>query len=242
MSDLSESLLPATAPDLSKVLDLLEGRLLSLPVEMITKDPWKVPVQYLDHLAWENSVDVWDATWTEETKRRAISVAAEVHRFKGTPHAIKKALTVFGVEAELLEWWQDSGSGVNGTFDVRAFVSDGPGILNSGLYDASIINAMQSVLNSTSPVSRKWALKMGVKTTAPMYVAAYSSVRMIVRATPFQPPIPAATATIGVAAASFVKITARAATGGTSETPPNALLGVTGEPMIGLSGEIIEVL
>ncbi|MBT9383330.1 phage tail protein I [Pseudooceanicola sp. CBS1P-1] len=164
MSDTPRSLLPVTASDLVKALDLLEERLFALPTSMITKDPQSVSVAYLDHLAWEESVDVWDADWSEEVKRSVIAASAEVHRYKGTPHAIRHALAAFDVDVDLLEWWQPGGVDaglVAGSFRVTAFV-------NASFYDGSedrldnrMVKAMTAVLQRAAPVSRKLVFRLG---------------------------------------------------------------------------------
>lgn len=172
MSD-ARTMLPPTSPDLAKAMDILEERLFALPVGMITKDPWQVPESLLDHLAWENSVDIWDFGWSEEVKRNVIAVAAEVHRYKGTPYGIKKALSVFGVTVELEEWWQAGVNGTPGTFTARLFVTnplDGSDELE--LSDA-VVKAMKAVLYATAPVSRRADLQVGVQVTPASYVGVH---------------------------------------------------------------------
>ena len=204
--DPARSMLPQSASNLVKALDILEERLLTLPVEMISKDPMRVDVGWLDHLAWEHSVDAWDSNWTEEIKRNVIAVSAEVHRYKGTPHAIITALRAFGVEAELIEWWEPVGSGVPGTFRARAFVTDP---LDGGQeleVTAAIVSAMKSVLNSVSPVSRSWSLEIGVRASADLRCGAFAQVQMVATAiSKFDPP-PTVTAPASFAVVPYVQL------------------------------------
>lgn len=165
MSD-GQTMLPGTATELAQALDLLEERLLSLPVELITKDPWKVPVALLDYLAWEMSVDMWDASWPEEVKRNVIAVSAEVHRYKGTPHAVKTAMSVFGVDVELVEWWQPGGSGVPATYRVIAMVGSPTTGETELAVDGAVVRAMRQVLASSAPTARTWDLAIGVAVKA----------------------------------------------------------------------------
>ena len=75
MFDRTQSMLPKTATDISRALDILEERLFMLPVVMISKDPMTVSEALLDHLAWEMSVDVWSSDFSEDRKRRAIAAS-----------------------------------------------------------------------------------------------------------------------------------------------------------------------
>ena len=163
MSD-PKSILPPNASPLAEALDLLEARLHSLPVSMITKDPATVPVSLLDHLAWEQSVDVWDLEWPEEIKRTVVAMSAELHRYKGTPHAIHLALLPFEVAVEMIEWWQPEGvaQGLErGSFQVTAYAGRSiyPGIRTS--VSNEMLEAMTAVVKRAAPVSRKMIFRLG---------------------------------------------------------------------------------
>lgn len=54
------------------------------------------PLALLPWLANAMSVDDWDPNWPEAKKRAAIREAPQLHRIKGTPAAIRKALEVRG--------------------------------------------------------------------------------------------------------------------------------------------------
>lgn len=173
MFDVKDTLLPPTATPLAKALDILEERLFSLPVQMISKDPATVDVALLDHFAWEESVDVWDSDWPDEVKRSVIAASAEVHRFKGTPHAIKLALAAFDVDTELLEWFEPEGiqDGLEpGSFRVTAYAGrslygDSENTLNNRM-----VAAMNAVLRRVAPVSRKLVFRLGEKFQTATYV------------------------------------------------------------------------
>jgi phage tail P2-like protein len=163
MSD-DRSFLPPTATDLATALDILEDRLLSLPVSMVTKDPQAVSVALLDHLAWEESVDVWDLDWSEDIKRAVIAASAEVHRFKGTPYAIRQALAAFDVDVDLLEWWQDAGVSAGleaGSFQVTAYAGASLYAGTENSLDARMLAAITAVVQRVSPVSRKLVFRLG---------------------------------------------------------------------------------
>nr|WP_281376682.1 phage tail protein I [Rubricella aquisinus] len=154
-------MLPVTAPPLAKALDILEERLFALPVEMISKDPETADVALLDHLAWENSVDVWDANWPEEIKRNVIAASAELHRHKGTPFAIKRALAALDVRAELLEWFDDPASLAPGTFRVTAYVGRSLSGAQEIFIDDLMVRTILAVIERSAPVSRGFDLTVG---------------------------------------------------------------------------------
>lgn len=59
-------------------------------------NPWKCPAPLLPWLAWALSVDTWDSVWPEQIKRSVIAESVAVHRIKGTPSSVKRALTAAG--------------------------------------------------------------------------------------------------------------------------------------------------
>lgn len=164
MFDPEQSQLPRTATLLAKALDILEERLFALPVQMITKDPMTVDVSLLDHLAWEHSVDVWDLDWPEDVKRRVIAVSSEVHRFKGTPFAVRTALAAFDVDTDMLEWWQPDGvsSGMEpGSFRVTAYAGRSLYGDTENAIDNRMVYAMNAVIQRVAPVSRRLIFRLG---------------------------------------------------------------------------------
>lgn len=92
------SLLPSSAtPQERTLVAASSGRLESIPVPIGDLwNPWTCPAPHLPWLAWALSVDDWDADWPEATKRAAIAVSYIVHRYKGTPGAIRAALQAVG--------------------------------------------------------------------------------------------------------------------------------------------------
>ena len=173
MFDANDTLLPATATPLAKALDILEDRLFNLPVTMISKDPATVQTGWLDHLAWENSVDTWDSDWPEDIKRRVIAVSAEVHRFKGTPYAIRTALAAFDVDTELLEWFEPEGvaDGLEaGSFQVTAYAGRSLYGPNQNAIDQRMLHAMNSVVQRVAPVSRKLLFRLGERFDGKAYL------------------------------------------------------------------------
>ena len=75
-----------------------------------------VPEDFLPALAWQESVDYWDHKFVPSLKRELIKKSRQQHKIKGTPAAIKQALTPFGYEIKLIEWFNQSPIGTPGTF------------------------------------------------------------------------------------------------------------------------------
>lgn len=86
-----EHLLPRNASWLMRALAAAGTRFETIPAPIdLLKEPLRVPVQFLPHLAFEYSVDIWSPRW-DETRRRAVAEAAiPLHRRKGTAHVVKE--------------------------------------------------------------------------------------------------------------------------------------------------------
>ncbi len=182
MFDARDTQLPPTATPLAKALDILEERLFSLPVQMISKDPVTADVGMLDHLAWEYSVDVWDIDWSEGTKRKVIALADEIHRHKGTRHAVQRALEAFDVRMDLLEWWEESPEGTPGTFIVTVFNGETMAGDAEIVIDIPLMRALVSVVERAAPVSRGFYLRVHDDVQADVHVSPAFGDMMIDRA------------------------------------------------------------
>ncbi len=90
--------------------------------------------------------DYWDENWQEALKRKVIKESRDLHRLKGTPAAIKKALEPFGYEVTLIEWFKAEPNLVPGTFNLELNVIGKS--LNAETY--SEINRL--VLNAKSSI------------------------------------------------------------------------------------------
>ena len=65
--------------------------------------------ELLDLLGWQFHIEGYDLAKTVEEKRRLIKNAIELHRYKGTPYAIKKVLEALGLQGEVKEWFEYNG-------------------------------------------------------------------------------------------------------------------------------------
>ena len=130
MSDLPRSarLLPANATALERALSDAAGMQHNPEVLATLWDAATCPVQLLPWLAWALSVDEWDEAWPEARKRQAVLQSVQLHRKKGTPWAVLRALEVRGYPGcELIEFkgYQDQWREAGGLFMDGSFAMDG---------------------------------------------------------------------------------------------------------------------
>jgi len=98
------NLLPSNATVTEKALDAVSARIDDIPVPIaIIGDAELTPANILPFLAWAKSVDVWDPTWSEATRRQVIVAAPAVHRVKGTPGSIEDAFNAAGYGVTVIE-------------------------------------------------------------------------------------------------------------------------------------------
>ena len=115
----NKTLLPPTATVLEKKLSQAMACDPPIPLRML----WSAdncPIELLPYLAWQYSVDRWDENWTEETKRKVIKEAFEIHKLKGTKEAIRRAVEPFGYLINVIEWWQNDKA--PGTFSLKVLL------------------------------------------------------------------------------------------------------------------------
>jgi phage tail P2-like protein len=201
-----DALLPQAATRLEVALSLTDARILATPVPMPDhKRPAVAPEHLLPYLAWERSVDVWDARWPVATRRAVIEAAYETHRRGGLRAAIVAALGALGVEADIVEWHETSPQGPAYTFRVTAHVRariypDGPWLSDE------IMAAIRRTILRVKPVSRDFELRVAAGLRRPLGLAAVATARARVREAARLAPATALAAPLGIAA----HLTARA--------------------------------
>ncbi len=72
----------------------------------------------LDLLGWQFHVEGWELARSIEEKRELVEYAIELHRYKGTKYAVKKALSIFGLFVEIIEWFDTGGNLPPYTFSI----------------------------------------------------------------------------------------------------------------------------
>jgi phage tail P2-like protein len=78
----------------------------------------------LDLLGWQFHIEGYDQAQTIQEKRNLIKHAIELHRFKGTPYAIKKVFQALNLEAELSEWFDYNGDPYRFKVLVKTIIPD----------------------------------------------------------------------------------------------------------------------
>ncbi|PCI85782.1 MAG: phage tail protein I [Hyphomicrobiales bacterium] len=166
MSDL----LPVNATKLEHALANITEQKLDLPVDI--GDLWnadKCPVQFLPWLAYQHSVDFWDADWHEDVKRAAIKNAIYTHSIKGTRNAIENALLVIGITADVTAWHEFEPKKDPYTFEVVAWVSkqikDGVFFIAPDLH-----NQARAMIDSHKSARDSYVLAVGAKMPAAINV------------------------------------------------------------------------
>jgi phage tail P2-like protein len=140
----NRTLLPPSATQLEK--NLSQAMICDLPIHLRSLwDPKTCPFELLPYLAWQYSVDRWDENWPEQTKRKVIAEAFEIHKLKGTKEAIRRAVEPFGYLINIIEWWQNNKT--PGTFAIEIGISD------KGITDESY-QELSRLIDDIKPVSR----------------------------------------------------------------------------------------
>ena len=146
-SSLTERALEAawatSGPDLEPVAQLMS--------------PDTCPAPLLGWLAWALSVDVWDASWSEDTKRQIVRDSIAIHRAKGTRGAVERALGALGFATELSEWFEYGGA--PHTFRIDAYGDD---VFAAGLtIDPALLDTVTRLVETVKPVRAHFALRVG---------------------------------------------------------------------------------
>lgn len=118
-------LLPPNASQLEQAAEAAINSAIEA-IDVPLRDLWNpdtCPAALLPWLAWTLSVDVWDSSWPEATQRAVIAESVTVHRTKGTPGGLRRALQTMGYgDVEVLErvkYLRD------GTYDRSASITHG---------------------------------------------------------------------------------------------------------------------
>ena len=95
---MTASLLPSNVSAAEQALALSLARLSDIPVP--NRDLWNprtIPAHLLPWLAWSLSIgEEWALATTEAERRSMVAAAVELHRYKGTPYAVRRGLVSAG--------------------------------------------------------------------------------------------------------------------------------------------------
>ena len=142
------ALLPSNGTQLERLAAQALAQIERVPVPIRDLlSPSRCPVELLPYLAWAFSVDRWESTWSEATKRQVIASAYYVHAHKGTIGALRRVVEPLGYLLRVTEWWQEKPEGVPGTFRLDI------GVLESGITE-EMFESLTLLIDDAKPVSR----------------------------------------------------------------------------------------
>ncbi|PLR33182.1 phage tail protein I [Chimaeribacter arupi] len=166
---MSDRLLPVGSSALEVAAAEACARIESIPVPLRTL--WNAqtcPVELLPYLAWAWSVDRWDSTWPEATKRSVVAASEYVHRHKGTIGALRRVVEPLGYLIRIIEWWKTNEA--PGTFRLDV------GVLETGITEA-MYNELERLIADAKPCSRHLvglSINLDVTGALPVTAACYS--------------------------------------------------------------------
>lgn len=163
----------ATDARLSALADL-SARLEALPVDKaLTHLVDTVDARLLPHLAhgWHlTDLEGWRLADSTEKRRALLRRAIALHRKKGTVWAVKRALEILNVSAELTEWWQTAPRGAPYTFELTAWandnLSDDDAVLSAALYAR-----LRRLVEEYKPVRSHFGFRVGARFDAGLAAA-----------------------------------------------------------------------
>jgi phage tail P2-like protein len=159
----TRSLLPPNSTSLERSIEAaMNTRLNALPNPIRTLwNPDTCPTHLLGWLAWANSVDVWDQSWSEAEQRAAIRAAWFVHRHKGTIGAVRRALAALNIGLEIREWFETGDP--RGTFRIDAFADY---IFTAGFgVNPALFAMIAAHIDTTKRASQHYTLRVGERFT-----------------------------------------------------------------------------
>ncbi|MFU0853484.1 phage tail protein I [Kluyvera cryocrescens] len=163
----NNTLLPPGSSALERRLALTCSGISDLQVPL--RDLWNpatCPVRFLPYLAWAFSVDRWDESWAESTKRRVVQDAFYIHQHKGTISAVRRVVEPFGFLIRVLEWWQSGEQ--PGTFRLDIGVQD------LGITEETYLE-LERLISDAKPCSRHLVgMSINLQTSGTAYVGASS--------------------------------------------------------------------
>ncbi len=158
------SLLPPNATATERSLAVATARIGAVPHPLDTLwNPHACPEKILSWLAWALSVDDWNPDWPEKVQRQVIAAALKVHRYKGTPGAVRLAVEAMDYEDfRVTEWFEQNPPGAPYTFSVdvdvieRGVEKDDWDSLRIAIWNAknlrSHLSSVTATLKQNSPV------------------------------------------------------------------------------------------
>ena len=161
---MSKSLLPINASQLLK--DLESSSLKATSLEALNRyvtNPDLAPDNILPWLALAVSVDDWSDNWHIDVKREMIKNSISLHRIKGTKKAIKQALQIVKVTAEIKEWWEVNPKMTPHSFNITAYINDNITRDQSVIINQQTQSKLINLVENVKPVRSHFNFKLGVR-------------------------------------------------------------------------------
>ena len=179
---MTRPILPSNATQLERLAAqaLVQIERVPVPIRDLIS-PTRCPVDLLPYLAWAMSVDRWEESWPESTKRQVIASSYYVHAHKGTIGSLRRVVEPLGYLIRVTEWWQETPEGVPGTFRLTI------GVLDSGITD-EMYESLVLLIDDAKPVSRHLiGLAISLEVRSPVYIGAATYQGEILTVYPYAP-------------------------------------------------------
>jgi len=147
------TLLPPNATPLERALEAGVARIsdVDAPIDTLV-DPARIAAQWLPWLAWGLSVDAWDSTWPEATKRQAVAESIALHRIKGTRASVELILSRIDDLARVIEWHEDRDRLAPHTFEVEIPLVTMAGAAGGARAQAAIVDDIITAVERVKPL------------------------------------------------------------------------------------------
>ncbi len=177
MTDVA-TVLPPMASKLERQLEQVIATTFVIDVDIARLwNPETCDAALLPWLAWGLSIDLWDADWSEATKRAAIADAIPFQQRKGTPASLRTVLDRFDPLIALVEWFQ-----ANPRMDPHTFRLELPLPSQSEvLYNEDLVAALLRDITAVKPVRSHMQAVFALKMTTAAYLAAAAQAVSYVR-------------------------------------------------------------
>ena len=163
---MTDTLMPPSSSPLEKAADLTAAlHIEAIPVERIFDQwhPQHCPAELLGWLAWAVSVDEWNPDWPEQVKRDVIEFSITVHRHKGTPYSVKKALASLAVKTQVSEWQEDTNRKVPYSFTVKALANSALGSDSEVILNEQFYELVKRQVNNNKSTRSQFELQVGAE-------------------------------------------------------------------------------
>lgn len=145
-----------------RALETVAARLSSIDLSpLVVYDIDNVQANLLPYLAEQFDVlgDAgWDLTKNDDERRALVKEAIWLHKIKGTPYAVRRALDILGVVATLVEWWQRKPKGTPHTFSIFLSLKAQPA---NAVIDAERVAQIQRAVSYWKPARSHFSMSIG---------------------------------------------------------------------------------